>query len=124
MDIQAAEVRVDLPNNYCDAACMQREYDYIIFDTPPVLPVTDAAVVASNADSTIMVMRAGATEEQAAKRAYDQLSRVHASIAGAVLNGTLQKHDRYQYSYDSYRSAPPTRSPVRRSIPAKIAGMF
>ena len=30
MDIQAAEVRVDLPNNYCDAACMQREYDYII----------------------------------------------------------------------------------------------
>ncbi len=104
---------------------LRREYDYIIFDTPPVLPVTDAAVISSNSDATIMVIRAGSTEEQAAQRALAQLKRVHARLAGAVLNDVSQKHDRYYYSYDSYRSEPPSRSrPVRKSTPSKIASMM
>ena len=84
---------------------LRREYHYIIIDTPPTLPVTDASVVASNADAVILVLRSGDTEETAAQRALDQLHRVHARIAGAVLNGVSPRHDRY-YTYYSYRQEP------------------
>jgi Mrp family chromosome partitioning ATPase len=87
---------------------LRREYQYIIMDTPPALPVTDASVVASNADATILVLRSGDTEEVAAQRALEQLHRVHARIAGAVLNGVSPRHDRH-YTYYSYRQEPPAR---------------
>lgn len=80
----------------------RREYHYIIIDTPPTLPVTDASVVASNADAAILVLRSGDTEETAAQRALEQLHRVHARIAGAVLNGVSARQDRY-YTHYSYR---------------------
>ncbi|MBI4342789.1 MAG: polysaccharide biosynthesis tyrosine autokinase, partial [Candidatus Omnitrophica bacterium] len=81
---------------------LRRDYHYIIIDTPPALPVTDASVVASSADAAILVIKSGDTEETAAQRALDQLRRVHARIAGAVLNGVSARHDRY-YTYYSYR---------------------
>jgi Mrp family chromosome partitioning ATPase len=69
------------------------------------LPVTDASVVAAVADATILVMRSGQTEEDAAKRAVEQLERVRARIAGTVLNGVSADRDRY-YSYYSSKPAP------------------
>jgi tyrosine-protein kinase Etk/Wzc len=81
---------------------LRRDYHYIIMDTPPTLPVTDASVVASSADAAILVLRSGDTEETAAQRAMDQLQRVHARIAGVVLNGVSSRNDRY-YTYYSYR---------------------
>lgn len=81
---------------------LRRDYHYIIIDTPPTLPVTDASVVASGADAAILVLKSGDTEEIAAQRAVEQLRRVHARIAGAVLNGVSPRHDRY-YSYYSHR---------------------
>lgn len=81
---------------------LRRDYHYIIIDTPPTLPVTDASVVASSADAAILVIKSGDTEESAAQRALEQLRRVHARIAGAVLNGVSARHDRY-YTYYSYR---------------------
>ena len=64
-------------------ADLRRQYDYIVIDTPPTLPVTDAAVVATTADATILVLRSGDTEESAAQRAVDMLNRVNARLAGA-----------------------------------------
>jgi len=90
---------------------LRRTYDYIVLDTPPTLPVTDAAVVASSADGTILVLRSGDTEEVPAQRAVEQLKRVHARVAGVVLNGVNQQKDQY-YTYYSYREAP-RRSPGR-----------
>jgi capsular exopolysaccharide synthesis family protein len=87
---------------------LRRDYHYIIIDTPPTLPVTDASVVASSADAAILVLRSGDTEEIAAQRALDQLHRVHARIAGAVLIGVSSRHDRY-YTYYSYRQEPARR---------------
>ncbi len=84
---------------------LRRDYHYIIMDTPPTLPVTDASVVASSADAAILVLKSGDTEETAAQRALEQLRRVHARIAGAVLNGVSSRHDRY-YTYYSYRQEP------------------
>lgn len=80
---------------------LRRDYEYIVIDTPPSLPVTDAQVVAALADATIIVMRSGETEETAAQRAVEQLRQVRARVAGAVLNGVTVRRDRY-YSY--YRS--------------------
>ncbi len=93
---------------------VRHDYEYVIMDTPPTLPVTDAAVVASNADATILVVRSGDTEETAAQRALDQLRRVRARIAGAVLNAVSPKKDpQYSYYSYSYRRGPPSRSRIR-----------
>ncbi len=103
-------------------AQLRRDYEYIVMDTPPTLPVTDAAVVATNADATILVVKSGDTEETAAQRAMDQLRRVRARIAGAVLNAVSAKKDP-QYTYYSYRyrQDPPSRSRIRAAA-AKVTG--
>lgn len=80
---------------------LRRDYEYVVIDTPPILPVTDATVIASETDATILTLRSGDTEETAAQRALDQLRRVDARIAGAVLNGVSRKRDQY-YTYYSY----------------------
>ena len=99
---------------------LRRDYGYIVMDTPPVLPVIDAAVVATNADATILVVKSGDTDETAAQRAVDQLRRVHARIAGAVLNTVSAKKDP-QYTYYSYRyrQDPPSRSRIR-AVASKV----
>ena len=103
---------------------LRRDYEYVIMDTPPALPVTDAVVVASNADATILVVRSGDTEETAAQRALDQLRRVGARIAGAVLNVVSPKKDpQYSYYSYSYRRSPPSRSRIR-SVASKVAGFI
>ena len=75
-------------------------YETVIFDSPPTLAVTDAAVLSTSTDATIMVVRSGETEEGAAQRALEQLRRVQARIAGVVLNGVSRNGDRYYYYYD------------------------
>lgn len=100
-------------------ADLRRQYDYIVIDTPPTLPVTDAAVVATSADATILVLRSGDTEENAASRAIDMLRRVNARVAGAVLNGVARRHDQY-YTYYSYRKE---RQP-QTSVKTLISRMF
>jgi tyrosine-protein kinase Etk/Wzc len=91
---------------------LRRDYHYIVIDTPPTLPVTDACVVASTADAAILVLRSGETEETAAQRAVEQLRRVNARIAGAVLNGVSSRRDHY-YSYYSSRYDPSRRRGLR-----------
>ncbi len=102
---------------------LRREYEFIVIDTPPSLPVTDATVVAAIADATIVVMRSGETEEGAAQRAVEQLRRVRARVAGAVLNGVTPRRDQY-YSYYTYsrsgrRSERRSRAPIR-SLRARL----
>jgi capsular exopolysaccharide synthesis family protein len=95
-------------------ADLRRQYDYIVIDTPPTLPVTDAAVVATTADAVILVLKSGDTEEIAAQRAVDILTRVNARVAGAVLNGIDSRRDHY-YTYYSYRERD-ARTPVKSLI--------
>ncbi len=102
---------------------LRRDYEYIVIDTPPSLPVTDASVVAAIADATILVMRSGETEEDAARRAVEQLRRVRARLAGAVLNGVSARKDHYYTYYSSKgygrrRSRRPSRSLRSRILSA------
>ncbi len=83
---------------------LDKYYDYIIFDTPPVGVVTDAAVLSQYADGVILVVRQNhATFEQAAL-AKKNLETVHANILGAVLNDfntkSSGKESGYYYSYN------------------------
>ena len=80
---------------------LRKGYEYIIMDTPPLLPVTDAVVAAASSDATVIVIRSGETEEVAALRALEQLDRVKARVAGVVLNGLSARYD-HHYAYYTY----------------------
>jgi capsular exopolysaccharide synthesis family protein len=84
---------------------LRRQYDSVIFDTPPALAVTDATVLGASADGVILVVRAGETEETAAQRAVEIFRRVQARLAGTVLNGVAKQRDRYYHYYDYSRTA-------------------
>jgi polysaccharide biosynthesis transport protein len=62
------------------------EYDYIFIDTPPVLSVTDAAVLATLSDGVIMVVRSGITTKKSLMRAMELFRRTQTRIVGTVLN--------------------------------------
>lgn len=75
-------------------------FDVIVIDTPPVLAVTDAQVLANLCDGTVLVIRSGGTEKDAAVKAKELLSKAQARILGVVLNGKpVSKSDGYYYYY-------------------------
>jgi len=89
-----------------------KKYDYIIFDSPPVLLVSDAKVLAGLADATILVFNAAATKRGAAQRTIRELKEVGATIAGCVLfaaramkGGYFQEQFR---SFQEYQRVKPT----------------
>jgi capsular exopolysaccharide synthesis family protein len=75
------------------------EYDHVILDSAPVLPVADALSLAPLADSTIIVVRAGSTRRKALIRVRSLLRRVHARVIGIVVNDVdLRLENYYTYS--------------------------
>lgn len=74
-------------------------FDYIIMDTPPVLPVTDALVLAAKSDATLMVIKARKTKEKMVKQTYDHLMEVRANVIGTVLNECDKSIDNKYYGY-------------------------
>lgn len=82
------------------------EYDYILFDVPPALPVADASQVATLVDGVILVYTAGRIARGVLKRAKDMLGAVHANVVGVILNSVrpeigpeyLKYHSKYYYS--------------------------
>jgi capsular exopolysaccharide synthesis family protein len=76
------------------------EYDYILLDTPPVLPVSDPLVLAPLVDGVILVIQLGRTTRDRVKRATKALDRVNATILGVVPNRSGKGRDRdYRYPY-------------------------
>jgi capsular exopolysaccharide synthesis family protein len=80
---------------------LREAYDIVIFDCPPVLPVTDAAVLSSKVDSVLMVYYVGRAAREALLRAKVQLENVGARILGVVLNH-IPAEGRLGYSYYYY----------------------
>jgi capsular exopolysaccharide synthesis family protein len=82
---------------------LKQQFDIIVLDTPPVLATADAGIVGSLTDGVLLVVRAGATDRNAAQRAYQQLANVGARVVGTVLNdpgGEVAKEGDYYYPYD------------------------
>jgi capsular exopolysaccharide synthesis family protein len=75
------------------------EYDMVIFDTPPVLAVTDAQVLANQCQGTILVISSGTTEVERAVKAKELLDSAKAKLVGVVLNNREMKDSNYYYYY-------------------------
>ncbi|MEP7055344.1 MAG: protein tyrosine kinase, partial [Actinomycetota bacterium] len=72
--------------------------DMVIFDAPPLLPVTDAAVLGVNTDGAVLVVKSGATSRERLDRAVESLAGVSVHIVGAVLSMAPTKGpDSYHY---------------------------
>lgn len=78
---------------------LKDQFDFIIFDSPPILSVTDAAVLAGMADGVALVVKASSTTKDHALRALEHLWDVRARVLGVVLNQVDFEKDRYYYSY-------------------------
>ncbi|SNZ04756.1 capsular exopolysaccharide family [Terribacillus aidingensis] len=79
----------------------QETYDVIVFDTPPVLAVTDAQILANICDGSIIVARSEQTEYEAIQKAKELLEPAHAKLLGIVLNDVAQKKSNSYYYYGS-----------------------
>ncbi|KXY71813.1 MULTISPECIES: CpsD/CapB family tyrosine-protein kinase [Bacillus] len=74
-------------------------YDFIIFDTPPILSVSDAQILANQCDSSLLVIRCGVTEKNDALKAKNILENTQGKLLGVVLNDReQQKGEPYYYS--------------------------
>jgi len=81
---------------------MKEHFDLIIFDAPPVLAATDAVLLSTQCDATLVVTRAGQTRDYELDSALEALSGVGAPVIGTVLNGfdvTKSYGYRYKYAY-------------------------
>ncbi|MNW69543.1 Tyrosine-protein kinase YwqD [compost metagenome] len=65
---------------------LEDQYDVIMFDTPPVLAVTDALIVSSLCDGVLLVVNSGKVKKELVKKTKAALEHVNARILGAILN--------------------------------------
>lgn len=81
---------------------LAERFDVVLVDSPPVLAVTDACVLAPKVDGALMVVRSGKVEREKAVRAKEALTAVKANLLGVVLGDVSQKHgEGYYYYYSS-----------------------
>ena len=73
--------------------------DLVIIDSPPVMAVTDASVLAPRVDGVLLVLKPGVTNIAVAKQTVEQLRRLGANILGVVLNEVNMQGSRYKYHY-------------------------
>jgi capsular exopolysaccharide synthesis family protein len=78
---------------------LSRRYDHVIFDSPPLGAVTDAAIIAPQVDGVILVIHGQRTTRDAVRGALRQLGGVNARITGGVLNNVDQSSGEYGYGY-------------------------
>ena len=82
------------------------QFDTLIFDTPPCMVVSDAYVVATQADDVVVIVKAGVSKVASARAALRRLRGLNADLVGAVLNQFDLSSSRYVpglAGYDSYR---------------------
>jgi capsular exopolysaccharide synthesis family protein len=88
------------------------QFDYVIVDSPPLLAVTDAAILAASADGVLMMARFGQTKHEQLAHAVKHLEDVDASLLGTVLTLTpARRIASYKYSYTYYDDQPSWNSP-------------
>jgi polysaccharide biosynthesis transport protein len=79
---------------------LQHDVDHIIIDSPPILSVTDAAILATQVDTVLLVIRSGRTSAPQVRRARNLLQSVNARVLGVVINAAdFGSPDYYHYHY-------------------------
>ena len=73
--------------------------EMVLFDSPPAAAVADAVVLGAQLDSVLVVLDAGRTRRDAARRTLEALRKVNARVAGAALNRMPRRQEGYYYDY-------------------------
>jgi len=101
-------------------ALLRDQFDNIVIDSPPVAPVTDATVLSTKVDGTVLVTRAFKTRRDVARRAARTLQDVSGRLVGTVLNAVnfeRRKYGYYQYYYKQAYGADQNELPSRPVTP-------
>lgn len=77
-------------------------FDRVVIDSPPVVPVTDSAIISTLVDGTVFVVRAFATSRQMSRQGLRTLRDVDSPVVGVVLNAVNFSRREYNYSYQYY----------------------
>lgn len=97
---------------------LTRAFDYVVVDSPPVLPVTDAATLATQCHGTILVTRYGFTRRDEVRRAAANLETVGAPLLGVIMSVVpTSKKSEYRYGY----YFEPGRTPAQAATPPPIS---
>jgi capsular exopolysaccharide synthesis family protein len=101
-------------------AQLKKTYDIVLFDSPPILGVSDASVIATEVDHTIIVVQHRRFPRAMVARVKQAVLRVGGAVLGVVLNNVDIKHDQNFYYYTSYYDyyGPRGKETYRRSTTA------
>ncbi len=75
----------------------QSRYDYVVLDSPPLLNMADASILARLADATVLVVAYGETTKEEAQKVHQQLQLAKANMIGVIINGIPPHQDPYSY---------------------------
>jgi len=81
---------------------VKKKYDFIIIDTSPVAPTSDALLLAPQTDGVLMVVKSGAVHRKIITNIIEKLKASKANVLGVVLNEVNLKRDKYYKYYSSY----------------------
>ena len=86
-------------------AQLEREWDIVLFDSPPIVAVTDASMISGEIDGVAMVIKVGQTVKSAIDQPLDTISNAKATLIGVILNGANQQSlgGKYSYYYSCYQ---------------------
>ena len=90
---------------------VSKDYDYVIIDSPPILPVADASLIATHADGVVIVVHAGQTKNTQFRGAIEAINNVNSRVLGVCLNMIPPDSRRaqdygYKYGYSGeYRAS-------------------
>jgi len=90
---------------------VSKDYDYVIVDSPPILPVADASLIATHVDGVLIVVHAGVTKNTQYRGAIEAIANVNSKVLGVALNMIPPDSRRaqdygYKYGYSGeYKSA-------------------
>lgn len=109
---------------------LEQQADYVIFDSPPILAVTDAAVLSQLVDITLFVASAGETRSPAMTDAMKRMKAVDGRIAGVILNkvpptgrwGAYTYY--YRINYEPHAANTTRRRSWRQRLQTSLGGLF
>ena len=88
-------------------SALRRQFDAVLVDTPPIMPMADARIIGPSADGVILVLSAGSTNREAARAAEDRLTADGSRVLGTVLNRWIVSGRHNYYYAPDPRSALP-----------------
>ena len=100
---------------------LRKDFDYVIFDTPPVLTVTAASILGAICDCVILIVKAGVTQKSSVEEAFNMLQGAQARPKACVLTNThflldaYAYYTKYKYSSYGYNSSENNEKAIKRS---------